>query len=108
MKSIELTEKHKYKLLEMCNTLFPELGSVQLGVREKHGWSNDFLVFGIEKSDIQTFVIHWFEFCINILCPQLTNRTAMFNDIEDDNIKLSIHPIDYLYKEFKKLNNENN
>ena len=55
--------------------------------------------------------IHWFEFCIKELTPEL------FPDEEScncDNTYLEIalinmiayHPVDYLYKEFLKLKND--
>lgn len=120
MKSIKLTKKHKFKLLEMCKVSFPELGSVQLGVKERHGWSIDYLVFGIEKSDEETFVIHWFEFCMTHLVEniskKLTNEQCLGMPIYYDesekidwnrqslaSVLVQIHPIDYLYEEFKKL-----
>ncbi len=101
MKPIELTEEHKSKLIEMCKVLFPEMGNVQLGVKEKHGWSNDYLVFGIEKSDEDTFVIHWFEFCMTHLRVKL--------NLHHDDLYLTTnpgrdtfnHPVDHLYKAFK-------
>ena len=108
MEAIRLTKEHTTKLLKMCTRLFPELGSAQLGVKEEHGWSNDYLVFGIEKPDNETFVIHWFEFCMTHLqdkirkmfIPEKSNSDEEYFTFTLEDI-LENHLIDYLYKEFE-------
>jgi hypothetical protein len=81
MKSIELTEEHKVKLLEMCKVLFPE--SKYWWEYEMYGRAlkqnfNDVLAVAEtlnppinigtkEKPWMQTtsyYNIHWFEFCL--------------------------------------------
>ena len=102
MKSIQLTEEHKTKLLEMCKVLFPEYPDLQFGVKEKHNWSKEYLVFGLTGNEP---IIHWFEFCTITLWNELYLKLGnlelksyyelLLNDL--------IHPVDYLYEEFKKL-----
>jgi|694.fasta_scaffold145460_3 hypothetical protein len=131
MKSIELTEEHKSKLLEMCDILFPEyifyFHHHDEGKPDKN-ISYNFLpgfIFGFKKyedgstsenyHDVDIF-IHWFEFCSIYMLEKLyrsTNDLHNFMDIcfrynftQWDPIHIRIHPVDYLYKEFKKLNYE--
>ena len=119
METIKLTKEHLTKLLEMCAKLFPELGSAQLGVKEEHGWSNDYLVFGIEKPDNETFVIHWFEFCVTKIFPKVNQwynhhqlSNFLYQTIGHDKKKKPNklnkfqHPIDYLYEEFELHKNK--
>lgn len=103
MKSIELTEDRKSKLLEMGKILFPEFNEWRYGKvtaegnledfynktkdlpwedREKHEQSCDFLWiekdFKYEHDDdierSETWVIHWFEFCTNEIVNELAWR----------------------------------
>lgn len=93
MKSIELTKKHKAKLLEMCNKLFKkEIHG--LTIQEDNGFLN--------YSDTSKTVdyddrIHWFEFCMTHLAEKIDC------DLAHNIIYMKKHPIDYLYEEFKKL-----
>jgi hypothetical protein len=116
MKSIELTEEHKTKLLEMCNVLFPEQKPFCIGLNQElnkgWGYSRDF-IFG--KSDIfldDGLMIHWFEFCMTHLQNEILRKASKLNKSDDLNYdffsKLTdswyeSHPIDYLYEEFLKL-----
>lgn len=102
MKNIELTEKHKSKLLEMCKELFTEydfrinkplfcnnesLSTIQLGNKNVNIYENE---------------IHWFEFCMT----HLGRKLLTFNDLikyQTTGNFLYVHIIDYLYEEFKKL-----
>lgn len=118
MKSIILTEEHKAKLLEMCFKLFK---------KEIHGLTiqdNGFLNYSdTSKTTDYDDRIHWFEFCITHLVSKIfesfeeddedfydryINNGASFNGVGVNEmifVMLSSrkHPIDYLYKEFKKL-----
>jgi hypothetical protein len=97
MKPIELTEEHKSKLLEMCKALFPDY-DLYISENNIHIGS-DFLF------------IHWFEFCMTYLSiaiskiknypADLIDRNEFAKSIIDETY--SQHPVDYLYKEFKKL-----
>lgn len=113
MKSIQLTEEDKSKLLEMCKVLFPEY---------TYGFENDFSDIGIMEyyTNVEDWkFIHWFEFCMTHLANEIiykeekTLRTCE----NEHNFMLKqlmnvfynekgIHPIDYLYKEFKKLKDD--
>jgi len=66
MKSIELTEKHKEKLLEMCKTLFPEYNDIIMFSKDQevNYEEEDFIDFDNKH-------IHWFEFVMTTLCSNL-------------------------------------
>jgi hypothetical protein len=115
MKVIELTEKHKTKLLEMCNKLF----------------SSEGIFFTINCGDIYYSKngkypgksIHWFEFCMTHLVEKIIATFITTKDgdkiykrtLNDDLSNFFIsslsfsrgynkkHPVDYLYEKFKKL-----
>ena len=113
MKSIELTEEHKSKLLEMCKALFPEYKRVeitdyQIDIDRNH--SNPVFI-DLYKGELTVpfdiYSIHWFEFCINHLSKKvytidgkvMSGYTYFINNIR----YTKKHPVDYLYEEFKKL-----
>ena len=117
MKNIELTENQKVKLLEMCRILFPEYPDLQFGVKEKHNWSKEYLVFGLTGNEP---IIHWFEFCITKIVNELSwknIKTDILADCEYEDFRMKLiteifrdkfttetfHIVDYLYEEFKKL-----
>jgi hypothetical protein len=92
MNSIELTQEHKSKLLEMCNKLFSEYDDILFSPIT----FNMLMFNGTEKD---TVYIHWFEFCITHLAKKVCKSdgiTLTFNGYKNN-------PIDFLYKEFKKL-----
>jgi hypothetical protein len=62
MKSIELTQEHKDKFLEMCKALFPEYSDWKYGSYKIN--STDRLFFADKK---QSYDFHWFEFCMTHL-----------------------------------------
>lgn len=110
MISIQLNKKQEKNLLKMCNKLFSEEGKWFEILDGDIYYSNNGRFPG--KS------IHWFEFCINNLCREIalknTEKDFGFDpwdfDLKHkkylkkmlmfDNPK---HPVDYLYKEFKKI-----
>lgn len=129
MKSIELTEEHKVKLLEMCKILFPEYFYWELDhhIITAHIKGNDDEVYEDEPYDI---AIHWFEFCMTHLIVKLSKEFTKqklskadytdnqypnwfsqkvsyhlnpFRNEEFEEDILFIHPVDYLYEEFLKL-----
>jgi len=95
MKALKLTKEHKEKLLEMCNKLFPEY----------------IITFNINALEYGTFmvtnngetIIHWFEFCMTHLQEKILKWGA--EELGSEAIDGNIHLVDYLYKEFKKLEN---
>jgi len=111
MTSIELTEEHKSKILEMCNKLFPEYNKIEIDIEANYDGTQDYLQFTkINPSD--TIFIHWFEFCMITLQQKLCK--LLDKPVDLWNIELigklffytnsnGIHPIDYLYEEFKNL-----
>lgn len=117
MKSIELTEEQKNKLLEMCKALFPDYVNIQIVY-------TNLLQFSGENN----FVIHWFEFCMTHLSTAIFNKKYNFDhmmtaDLEQevscewdselmDRVSFHVanptrtdnwHPVDYLYSEFLKF-----
>ncbi len=101
MKAIELTEEQKKKLLEMCKVLFPEF---------TFGFENDISDLGILEyyTDSPKWkFIHWFEFCINILPNKIEEKykgnTGTCTWGIYDGLIHDKHPVDYLYKKFKKF-----
>ena len=131
MKSIQLTEKHKSKLLEMCKELFPEYVIYPAdndGFIEGEQWVGDQNMG--EDRPVNEFNIHWFEFCMTHLIVKLSKEFTKqklseadytdnqypnwfsekvsyhlnpFRNEEFEEDILFIHPVDYLYEEFKKL-----
>ena len=122
MKQIELTKEQQNKLLEMCKKLFPEYKHVtfQQDAIMGAGWEYDFN--NICFSDISEKIfdiklnIHWFEFCMTHLVIKLKSynhlkeasplqRLNFYNFYWDvsNNELTKVHPVDYLYKIFKKL-----
>lgn len=133
MKPITLSEDQKTKLLEMVKSLFPEYKHVswdnqQLDLGSYLGWeevnqfriSNHIFLSKLEESPFDDGIfVHWFEFVMTHLqhriylqlptafvgidtwCNSLIgNLYAYFTD--DRSLS---HPIDYLYEQFKKLEN---
>jgi len=127
MKPIELTEEHKTKLLEMCKVLFPEYIETYLGVND-YDLEPDGYIYFIKNKNITR--IHWFEFCMTHLIVKLSKEFTKqklseadytdnqypnwfsgkvsyhlnpFRNEEFEEDILFIHPVDYLYEEFKKL-----
>ena len=106
MKNIEINNKQKENLLEMCRILFPEYPDLQFGVKEKHNWSKEYLVFGLTGNEP---IIHWFEFCIFYLIDKIFNedqKEAYLSNKDFYKGGLSFgdeHPVDILYEQFKKL-----
>lgn len=116
MKALTLTKEHKSKLLEICKTLFPEYTIIQFGNQSNYYLeSEEILDF---YNDKENFLIHWFEFCMTHLSYKLQKE---LNKVVKDNERISLyhrndpifhtygkdilylHPVDYLYEEFKKL-----
>ena len=101
MKSIKLTEEQKDKLLEMCNTLFPEYDFSMF----HNGLNNDLDEFIIDINHLNNthyLSIHWFEFCMTHLAEKVFIQDESLNDYLLT-FNVSKHPIDYLYSEFLKL-----
>lgn len=120
MKPIPLTEKQKEKLLEMCKKLFPN---------KKIRWSLAMhnLLFIADTNTYMGYNIHWFEFCMTYIADAVTykmckdegadarwqEQQSYYRKFLDDCIRFRMtynppnrihpHPVDYIYKEFKKL-----
>lgn len=131
MKPLELTKKHKFNLLEMCKKLFPEYPFIFfkenmdtgdtsfLGFFNKESeeyWVNEAKEYEekFEWSDIDEdecdVTIHWYEFCMIHLTDKLFKPNIVFGgDYRKHCFRISEeHPIDLLYKEFKKIYNVTN
>lgn len=119
MKQIKISEEQKEKLLEMCEALFPEYFPVHLELEPQY----DGFEFNYMEDSMSN--IHWYEFTMTHLCEKILNPTPKLSDKglidkfkdffwesnifwanNDEKTKtpfLAKHPIDFLYKEFKKL-----
>ena len=110
MKNIEINEKQKENLLEMCEKLFPEYTLAKQPIMSNmivfdNSWFN-----GQGNNIVHTkFIsIHWFEFCCKKLAFQIYNfnigktKTTYSTFVGECIITSTFHPIDYLYKEFKE------
>lgn len=128
MKSIELTEEHKSKLLEMCEKLFPEQIPFCIGLsqelRKGWGYSREYIFGKVDTFEDNGIIIHWFEFCMTHLVEKVLNpkdeiSKNMMKKLKKFYYKATTyswfiqnpgerecfltHPVDYLYEEFKKL-----
>lgn len=110
--SIRLDEEQKARLREMCKKLFPEYSTCQVLITE----SNTVVIreVGRDQQFETKLVMHWFEFVMTKLALVIFNKivsrdshiSPVFVDIKlgyllRDTILIGIHPIDYLYQEFK-------
>lgn len=117
MKSIQLTEEHRFKLLEMCKELFKY---------DYFEFAGDGLVEYYNYTWTNSKMIHWFEFVMTHLIEKLSELNNKWEDIppyvsnvySSANGKWNLytkfhfhypkdiykkHPIDYLYEQFKLL-----
>lgn len=116
MNSIELTERHKFKLLEICEELFNDMLNKKdcycnedqgagYTYSDEHGncdvcnnSSFEFFDNALHFNSVDGRVnIHWFELCIRILPKKLglSNYKITRLVLEDK------HPVDTLYEHFK-------
>lgn len=108
MSPIELTDLHKFRLLEMCIVLFPEYNRIEISDYQIDVDRNHYnpIFIDIYKGDLTVpfdiYGIHWFEFCCNTLVNKLFDNSFDFGKIYYEILK-SDNPIDYLYEQFKQL-----
>ena len=123
MKHIKLTEEQKSRLLEMCNSLFPQVKWHFWESEKDDEIANDYIgynqqvVLGEKINPWKDGLsIHWFEFCVIHLFPKLNqwyNSHQLLDvlyqtignskNIEPNQINKFSHPIDQLYEKFKTL-----
>jgi hypothetical protein len=112
MKTINLTEEHKSKLLEMCKTLFPEYKYWNLHDGVCDLCSENTLDYNLEgKPEWNSyFRTHWFEFSWIILdkiseklSPMKIKGLITHYGLVCFNRFDSIHPVDYLYDKFIQI-----
>ena len=128
MRPVEISKEQKVKLLEMCEYLFPEY-SFFLGM-----FTNCTVSLGLKTSRKYEAHIPWFEFLYVHLVPALSmlipfreqpeyvknvysgwkkgDRWTLYTEFLFSYPKnKSVHPIDFLYQEFKdyekQFSNEN-
>lgn len=102
MKQIEITDKHREKIFEMCRKLFPE-------IKKPVFLSFDVLLFnksGKEWDEKENFpIFHWFELCFTELPKRLFPDDFKFHlewmIVYMNSKKNHKHPVDYLYEKFK-------
>lgn len=107
MKPIQITQKQKEKLLEMCKVLFPEF-TFTLDIEPQYDGSQDY-IFVIEESLSSIGEpIHWFEFCMThlidkIFLPCGESRLDGLKFIEFHRVHNKAHLVNAIYEQFKKL-----
>ena len=96
MKNTKLTKEHEFKLLKMCNKLFPEYEDIYLFSKDQEDnyTEKDFLSFNDDH-------IHWFEFCMTHLCDKVFIHDESLNEFLLT-FNVDKHPVDYLYEKFKE------
>jgi hypothetical protein len=122
MTNLSLTSLQKEMLLEMCKALFPDYNICYFRIDSKSSRVNfkdpdedemiNNNILRIGKYGVLDLSIHWFEFCMTHLTTRLAQKQLQ-NGIDPhfENNCSSVrilnfaytHPVDYLYKEFKKL-----
>ena len=103
MKNIEISEKQKEMLLEMCKELFPKYVIYPAdndGFIEGEQWVGDQHMG--EDRPVNEFNIHWFEFCMTHLSTKIFIHDESLNEFLLT-FNVNKHPVDYLYEVFKKL-----
>lgn len=106
MKQIKLTKQQIKNLTEMSKKMFPEYDLVLFD--EIIG--KIFLYPNLAKTPkLEDIGMHWFEFCIIHLVNAINypkdkvNNSALIDlNVIGYNYAI-VHPVDFLYKEFKKL-----
>lgn len=97
MKALQLTKEQRDKLLEMCRKLFPEYPIISM--------SAGYIMLQTERRPATkkngNWSCHWFEFCFYHIIPKLNLKVLWTNNIYEDVFIQALHPIDYLYTEFK-------
>lgn len=114
MTPIELTQDQEDKLLEMAKELFTDYRwYIEDSIVEQYHGINDDEIY---EEEIALCKIHWFEFCIVKLYPniqasmpktighseKLMEEYGILWDICNYDFT-KIHPVDYLYKQFQKI-----
>ena len=106
MTALQLSEEQRKKLLEMSVALFPENHNPTI---QK---DNGFLNYAT-KTDFYKDRIHWFEACWKILnslieklklSPITAQKEISTFGIICFNSSIVVHPVDYLYEQFLKIN----
>ena len=117
MKPIKLTLLHRGLIMEMIKALFPEYENISINVQKENKLVNlskstelkgDYLWLPhIHKDETQSYIetkyIHWFEFCITQISKRINQRKTFLYGIEQA-LRDDIHPVEFLYKQFKSLN----
>ena len=124
MKPLKISKEQKDKLLEMCKALFPEypniLFSDHQGRCHYHSSIDNqiFIYFAGSMGGLAEPLIHWFEFCMTYLPIKLMELKKIFSSelntfllgqtwslmyFREFGDYCSVHPVDHLYNEFKKL-----
>lgn len=107
MKDIRVTEEHEKKLLEMARKLFPKYTILPWNLQGKRAYDKGYIKYW-KESDKGASFMHWFEFCMIHLATKLAKKghNALSLNHYSNLIQYKIHPIDYLYTEFKKIKHE--
>jgi hypothetical protein len=112
MNRIYLNQEQKDKLLELSKEFFPNFCLIEWGKGRQDEnqflWFHEKWIHPETKIELPNLVlsIHWFEFCLTHLQDKM-KENGFFKDNIDCDIELisswyENHPVDYIYKEFKK------
>lgn len=123
MRATKISPDQKIQILEMCKYLFPEYKNIRFG----KDWRDSEVQFdNLPNAFPDPREMHWFELCMLDLPERLHTSLRMKRDrLDPDSEKYyeiepdfqdgteilnmfvwkRIHPVDHLYKEFKKLAN---
>lgn len=81
MQSIELTQEHKDKLLEMCKILFPEYINVEIELEPDYEGLQYFIQLNKTDKIKEWIYIYWFEFVFIHLIEKLSEKLNIWEDI---------------------------
>lgn len=107
MNQIKLTDRQSKRLIKMCMNLFVS------DIKPHIDNNNNIVVWNLAKEVNAEYAtsIHWFEFCMTKLWIKinslLSHKTpeelmSMYNAFWDI-LNEELHPVDYLYGQFKQL-----
>jgi len=111
MDKLELSSKHRIKLIAMVEKLFPEIYSKDTNILDIRDGDDDNPCIMYNTGKSWEIVIPWFEFCCKHIAWKIYNKintwqnnrttfTAFCSECIITNMR---HPVDYLYEQFLKL-----
>ena len=100
METLKINEEQKQKLIEICKELFPEYKVISFDDTDNFG-KVSFL------TDDSEYLFHWFELCMFQIPKKMCDGEFFIRNWLVHNLtENKIHPVDYLYKRIKKIENK--